>query len=96
MVERFDEEKLELLGRWGDGLVADPREEVRAAGRAILMLIEELQRLQVELGNERPLQTAVSAGDDAGTGEPDLQSSLGARLAHLGRRRKSGVSGESV
>ena len=53
MVERFDEEKLELLGRWGDGLVADPREEVRAAGRAILMLIEELQRLQVELGSER-------------------------------------------
>jgi hypothetical protein len=97
MVERLDEQKLELLRRWGDGLVGDPREEVRAAGRAILILIEELERLQVDRGEERSPQRAAAPGDDgASADEPDLQLSLRARLAQLGRRRSTGVSGESV
>ena len=48
-VERLDEAKLETLRRWGVGLSEDPREEVRAAGRAILMLIEEIEHLYVDL-----------------------------------------------
>jgi len=97
MVERLDEQKLELLRRWGDGLAGDPREEVRAAGRAILILVEEIERLHVDLWNERSLQrAAVPVDDEAGAVEPDLQSSLRARFALLGRRRSSGVSGESV
>ncbi len=97
MVERLDEQKLELLRRWGDGLVGDPREEVRAAGRAILLLVEEIERLHVDLWNERSLQrAAVPADDDAGAVGPDLQPSLRPRLALLGRRRRSGVSGDSV
>jgi hypothetical protein len=40
-MSRLDEEKLALLRRWGDGLTVDDREEVRAAGRAILMLSDE-------------------------------------------------------
>ncbi len=97
MVERLDEQKLELLRRWGDGLVGDPREEVRAAGRAILLLVEEIERLHVDLWNERSLQTsAVPVDDDAAAVPPDLQSSLRPRLALLGRRRRSGVSGDSV
>jgi hypothetical protein len=47
----LDEEKLETLRRWGDGLTRDGREEVAAAGRAILMLIEEVERLHVDLWN---------------------------------------------
>jgi hypothetical protein len=47
----LDEEKLELLHRWGEGLRRDGREEVAAAGRAILMLIEEVERLHVDLWN---------------------------------------------
>jgi hypothetical protein len=96
MVERLDEQKLELLRRWGDGLVGDPREEVRAAGRAILLLVEEIERLHVDLWNERSLHTAVPVDDDAAAVGPDLQSSLRPRFALLGRRRRSGVSGESV
>jgi hypothetical protein len=47
--ERLDEAKLETLRRWGLGLAEDPREEVRAAGRAILLLIEEVEHLHVDL-----------------------------------------------
>lgn len=97
MVERLDEQKLELLRGWGDGLVGDPREEVRAAGRAILILVEEIERLHVDLWNERSLQrAAVPVDDEAGAVGPDLQPTLRARLALLGRRRRSGVSGESA
>ena len=45
----LDEEKLETLRRWGEGLTRDAREEVAAAGRAILMLAEEVKRLHVNL-----------------------------------------------
>ena len=50
---RLDEEKIETLRLWGEGLANDVREEVRAAGRAITMLVEEIERLNVDLWNER-------------------------------------------
>jgi hypothetical protein len=40
-------DELEQLRRWGNGLQHDPREEVSAAGRAIVLLIEEIERLHV-------------------------------------------------
>jgi len=43
----LDEEKLGLLRGWGEGLARDQRDEVAAAGRAILMLIDEIDRLHV-------------------------------------------------
>jgi hypothetical protein len=51
--ERLDEEKIEILRSWGAGLGSDPREEVRAAGKAITVLIEEIDRLQVDLWRSR-------------------------------------------
>lgn len=45
----MDEDKLETLRRWGEGLTNDDREEVRAAGRAILILSDEVQRLRADL-----------------------------------------------
>jgi hypothetical protein len=51
----LDEEKLETLGRWGEGLTRDGREEVAAAGRAIVMLVEEVERLHVDLWNAKQL-----------------------------------------
>jgi hypothetical protein len=51
--KRLDEAKIETLRIWGDGLSGDPREEVRAAGRAITMLVEEIERLNIDLWNER-------------------------------------------
>ena len=44
-MDRLDEEKLEMLGTWGEGLLNDGRDELRAAGRAILMLVEEIELL---------------------------------------------------
>ncbi len=49
MIERLDEERIEILRAWGAGLGSDPREELRAAGKAITVLIEEIDRLQVDL-----------------------------------------------
>jgi hypothetical protein len=51
--QRLDEEKIETLRSWGDGLQNDNREEVRAAGRAITLLVEEIEALNVDLWNAR-------------------------------------------
>jgi hypothetical protein len=53
VVERLDEERIEMLRSWGEGLQSSDRDELRAAGRAILMLIEEIDRLEADLWNER-------------------------------------------
>ena len=46
MSEHLDEEKLQALSRWSASLQGDARSEVAAAGRAIEMLVEEVDRLQ--------------------------------------------------
>ena len=90
-MERLDEEKIELLRRWGEGLEHDEREETRAAGRAILLLVEEIDRLHVDLWNERssgqPTVTEAVEGELEAPAPPDVESSLRARLRRLGRRR---------
>jgi hypothetical protein len=53
VTDRLDEQKLEMLRAWGDGLSNDNREELRAAGKAILMLIEEVELLNVDLWHAR-------------------------------------------
>jgi hypothetical protein len=50
---RLDDEKLETLRSWGAGLSGDGRDELRAAGKAILILVEEIDRLQVDLWRRR-------------------------------------------
>lgn len=87
-MERLDEEKIELLRRWGEGLEGDDREETRAAGRAILLLIEEIDRLHIDLWNERTPALAAAAPEEGfEPAAPDVQSSLRARLRQLRRRR---------
>ena len=56
MVDRLDEERLEILRSWGIGLASDDREELRAAGKAITVLIEEIDRLQIDLWNARAVE----------------------------------------
>lgn len=72
MVNRLDEERLEILRGWGAGLGLDDREELRAAGRAITVLIEEIDRLQVDLWNAK--------ADRAAAFEPVVASAQGAAL----------------
>ena len=61
MAERLDDERIEILRTWGAGLSSDPREELRAAGKAITVLIDEIDRLHVDVWNARarPASTDV-------------------------------------
>ncbi len=87
LTNRLDEEKLEQLQRWGTGLAAAENQELRATGKAILLLIEEIEALHVEIWNAK---TAIPTDDDDGAdgdvGEASLNRALGARLRRLGRR----------
>jgi hypothetical protein len=69
MIDRLDEERLEILRGWGAGLAADGREELRAAGKAITVLVDEIDRLQVDLWNARvdhrpPCEPAAAASGE--------------------------------
>ena len=83
----LDSEKLGLLQRWATGLQEDAREEVAAAGRAILLLIEEIERLHVVVWDMRLYPGAAALEPEAAATEPqlatpaeDLHLSLGRRL----------------
>lgn len=79
--ERLDEGKIDQLRRWGSGLASAESEELRATGKAILMLIEEIEALHIDVWNAKAAQVAVeppSHDDEAAA--PDLPRSLAARL----------------
>lgn len=80
MVDRLDEERLEILRSWGAGLAGDGREELRAAGKAITVLIEEIDRLQVDLWNTRVDQRASRGASDVGLGETLSERLAAARI----------------
>jgi hypothetical protein len=69
--QRLDEVKVETLRAWGEGLQVDTREELRAAGRAITMLVEEIERLNIDLWHARTddradaTEPVTSKGDEA-------------------------------
>ena len=69
MSGRLDDEKLETLRSWGAGLAAGGRDELRAAGKAILILVEEIERLQVDVWHTRD----ESQGAHAAPVEPSLE-----------------------
>jgi hypothetical protein len=84
----MDEEKLTLLRRWGEGLTVDDREEVRAAGRAILMLSDEIERLHIDLWHARDARPdepgesaeATPVVEPVAEPSPEPERSLGATL----------------
>jgi hypothetical protein len=59
----LDDEKIEALRRWGESLRDAPGEESRAAGRAILLLIEELDEVRVDLLRARAEPVASALHD---------------------------------
>jgi hypothetical protein len=86
---RLDEDKLETLRRWGYGLRQADTEESVAAGRAILMLIDEIERLRLELlrGRDQLSRTDAASSGEApeDIGEP-VASTLHGRLQRALRR----------
>ena len=63
----MDAEKLNVLREWASGLEGDARVEVAAAGRAILLLIEEIERLHVNLWDKQ-LYPEVAVAEDIADG----------------------------
>ena len=86
---RLDAEKLETLRRWGHGLEIDDRDEIRSAGRAIILLIEEIERLHIDLWHARAGDEALpEAAPGAELPAEELHTSLATSLrARLARRR---------
>jgi len=80
--DRLDEGKIELLRAWGAGLRADGNHDLRASGKAILLLIEEIERLHVDLWNAKTMQEqgppATSDANDRV--EASMDRTLWARL----------------
>jgi hypothetical protein len=78
MADRLDSEQIELLRAWGAGLATDERDEVRAAGKAITLLVDEIDRLNIDLWNLRAGEEPAPPPADAT--EPALGSALRDRL----------------
>jgi hypothetical protein len=79
---RLDAEKLEVLRGWGEGLSTDARDDVRSAGRAILLLIEEIERLHIDLWHLRGVEEPVpGAAPEPAPAAADIESTLRGRLA---------------
>ncbi len=97
----MNEDEFDSLRRWGDALVDDPRPEVRAAGKAILLLAAEIERLQLELWHAQLGVPTAGDGDPRAAGadpapegeregeavpEPEQLPSVLNRLASAARR----------
>jgi hypothetical protein len=76
-------DQLDQLRNWGAGLQNDGRAEVAAAGKAISLLIEEIERLHVLLWDQRLAESRPRA--DAPI--DDVQLSLAERV-----RRAAGLA----
>jgi hypothetical protein len=88
----LDAEKLDVLRRWGRGLHEDEREEVAAAGRAISLLIDEIERLHVlvwdrKLYPEEPI-AAPQGSDEPAEGSEGAEETLGRTLRERLRRAR--------
>jgi len=102
---RLDDEKLETLRRWGAGIAADDRDELRAAGKSILILVEEIERLQVDVWHARrsapepglePIGAFSGDSDDdrvpADEVAPELEPTLRGRVGRLLHGRSADTS----
>ena len=93
---RLDEDKLEMLRRWGQGLQQASSEEYAAAGRAILLLIEEIEQLHIELWHVRQQLSrfaTVSSDQPAEDLEEPLASTLHERLQRMLKRDSDSLPG---
>ena len=96
-MDRLDEEKLEMLRTWGEGLLNDGRDELRAAGRAVLMLVEEIELLHVDLWHARQdtaKEAEMQPGAESGESRRQLGSALQRRISALRSRGLSGPGDE--
>lgn len=82
---RLDEGKIDQLRHWGSGLARAESDELRATGKAILLLIDEIEALHVDLWNAKAPPEPVIVEESF---QPDLHRTLADRL-RFGRGRAS-------
>ena len=85
--ERLDEAKIEQLRAWGAGLFADGNDDLRATGKAILLLIEEIERLHIDLWNAK--STHEQSGLEHANADVQVEASLDRTLRARLRRVRS-------
>jgi hypothetical protein len=81
---RLDEDKIEQLRHWAAGLSDDGNPELRATAKAIVLLIEEIDRLHIDLWNAKAMlgQNQPDAAAETGS-EATPDRALVARLRRL-------------
>jgi hypothetical protein len=79
------EAKIDQLQRCGSGLANAEDDDLRATGKEIRLLIEEIEALHVDLWNAKALGLDTAAHEDERP-EHDLHRSLAARLRFSRRR----------
>jgi hypothetical protein len=86
--DRLDEAKIEQLRAWGAGLYADGNDDFRATGKAILLLIEEIERLHIDLWNAKSPreETEVEYGEPEVQAQASLERTLRGRLSRIRSR----------
>jgi hypothetical protein len=87
--ERLDEGKIDQLRAWGSGLAANGGDDLRATGKAILLLIEEIERLHIDLWNAKAAQALAPddpADEDAEQVQASMDRTLRARLRRVAKR----------
>ena len=82
----MDDSQVEELRRWAVGLSNDPRPEVKAAAKAILMLTDDVRAARSQLWEERMIREALEARE-AATETPAIERDLFRRVGlSLARR----------
>jgi hypothetical protein len=79
----MDEDQFEAIRRWGEGLQRADSEEFSAAGKAIVLLTAEVDRLERELWNVKTLaadQLASADTEDELTLEENQEAGLDTTL----------------
>ena len=76
----MDDEQVQELRTWAQRLATDDRADVRAAGRAIVMLADELSALRARRRQEDGQSVAAPTAAETDASSTDVASSLRGRL----------------
>jgi hypothetical protein len=89
LTERLDEGKIDQLRAWGSGLAANGSDDLRATGKAILLLIEEIELLHIDLWNAKAAQEhdrPELQSEEEDQAEASFERTLRARLGRVRHR----------
>jgi hypothetical protein len=83
--DRLDATKIEQLQGWAVRLAANGNDELRAAGKAILLLIEEIERSRVDVNVETPEEPSweQARGEPGDHDERTMDRTLRSRLSRI-------------